>query len=88
MRLTSDRLDAVHDTDTYTTTVGVPSGFQPAAGATFARIAPRDVAHSTVPYRALSRDNATQAGAQMPPIVTHVPDMAGVALVQAWINAM
>jgi hypothetical protein len=88
MRLTSDRLDAVHDTDTYTTAVGVPSGFQPAAGATFARIAPRDVPHSAVPYRALARDNATQAGVQMPPIVSHVPDMAGVALVQAWINAM
>jgi hypothetical protein len=86
--LTSDKLGSVQATDTYSTAVGVPSGFQSYAGAGLLRVKPHDVAHSAIPYRALARDNATQTGAQMPPIGTHVPDMAGVALVDAWINGL
>jgi hypothetical protein len=88
MRLTVSELGSVQSTDTHATAVGVASNFQPVAGEKFFRIATGDVAHSAVPYRALARDNASHAGVQMPPIGTHVPDMAGVALVQAWIHAM
>jgi hypothetical protein len=88
MRLTVSDLGSVQSTDAYATAVGVPSNFQPVAGQKFLRIAPGDVAHSAVPYRALARDSASQSGVQMPPIATHVPDMAGVALVDAWITTM
>jgi hypothetical protein len=88
LRLSVSQLGSVNDTDTYVTAVGVPSTFQPTLGAGLLRIKPGDVAHSAIPYRALARDDASQSGVQMPPIGTHVPDMAGVALVDAWINAM
>jgi hypothetical protein len=85
MRLTAGALGGVQETDTYATAVGVPSRFQPNPGAGFLRIKPGDVAHSAIAYRALARDDVSRRGAQMPPIATHVPDMAGVALVHAWI---
>ena len=87
MRLTVGDLASVEATDTYVTAVGVTSGFQPSgaeAGDPFLRIKPDDVAHSAIPYRAASRE----PGVQMPPIATHVPDPAGVALLDTWIEGM
>ncbi len=88
LRLTTGGLSSVQSTDTYTTAVGVPSGFQPAPGAGFLRITPGDSAHSAIPYRDLARDTASQTGVQMPPIATHVPDVAGVTMVTTWIDGM
>jgi hypothetical protein len=85
MRLTSDALDSVQTTDTWRTAVGVTAYFQPVAGFTFMRIAPRDVARSLIPYRDGNRDDPK---IQMPPIATHVVDAQGLAAVKAWIDGM
>jgi hypothetical protein len=88
MRLTTNTLTSVEQTDTYATAVGVRSGFQPQPGATFSRIAPGDADHSSIPYRALARDSETDNGSQMPPLGSHVPDLRDVATLRTWINAM
>jgi hypothetical protein len=81
-------MDTVESTDTYATAVHVVSGFQPIAGQTFFRIAPGDVAHSAIPYRASRRDTPEESGIQMPPIGTHLVDTAGMALLDSWISGM
>ena len=87
LRLNVGQLATVQSTDTYTTTVNVPSEFQPSGQTGFKRITPHDSAHSCIPFRDGSRD-ANGEGNQMPPIDTHVVDTNGVALVKAWIDAM
>ena len=89
MRLEVAQLATVQSTSTWTTAVNVPSVFQPAPNAGYLRIAPRDAARSTIPYRDGRRDavGATVV-VQMPPVVTHLVDDAGVQAVSAWINTM
>ena len=63
----------------------VPPGAAPIAGTgAFFRLAPRDVAHSMIAWRASRRDGTTQ----MPPIATHVVDPDAVNLLDAWVNAL
>lgn len=71
----------------YTTTFGVMATLKP-DGASYLRIAPGDSAHSLVPLLASSRDKDAGGFEPMPPLVSHVPDNAGVALVNAWIDAL
>jgi hypothetical protein len=77
----------VQDLEAYTTTVNVPAQIMPDGG-TYLRIAPGDPAHSLVPLMATAR--APDAGGfdPMPPLVSHIPDVAGVALVTSWIEAL
>jgi hypothetical protein len=72
--------------DTYTTSVNVLSIDEP-NGVQYPRIAPGDAGASLMPLMDLSRGDASIFKA-MPPLVSHVPDTAGVALVQAWIGAL
>jgi hypothetical protein len=72
--------------DTYTTAVNVTATVTP-NGTTYKRIVPGDATHSLLPIMALARD--PDAGfLAMPPIVSHQADVAGVARVQAWIDAL
>lgn len=84
MRLNAGQLATVMATDTYTTGVGVVSGYQPTPDAGLLRIKPRDTAHSCVHFR----DSSRVAGQQMPPLATHIVDTAGVQLVDNWINSL
>ena len=45
---------------------------------------------SVIPYRDAARDPLPLdgTGTQMPPLVSHMPDTAGVASVRAWITAL
>jgi hypothetical protein len=67
----------------YTTSVNVPSSL-PDAG--YARITPGSPTMSAIPRLAGARKPA--ASAQMPPIVSHLVDAAGVAAIDDWIAAM
>jgi hypothetical protein len=84
MRLNAGQLASVMATDTYTTGVGVVSGYQPTPDAGLLRIKPHDTAHSCVHFR----DSSRVAGEAMPPFATHLVDTAGVQLVDNWINAL
>ncbi len=84
MRLDVARMATVRTTDTYSTSVNVPSTYQPTPGAGFLRIKPRDNAHSAIPYR----DGSRVKGVQMPPMATHLVDTAGLALTKSWIDSM
>jgi len=77
----------VQDLEAYTTTVNVPAQIMPDGG-TYLRIAPGDPAHSLVPLMATARDPDAGGFDPMPPLVSHIPDVAGVALVTAWIEAL
>jgi hypothetical protein len=77
------------DTDTYITAVNqvVQSSTYTTPSSQFSvytyRIAKNDLAHSLIPAVA-----AWRGPGQMPPVVTHVPDTAGLQLVKDWIVAM
>ena len=76
----------VDATDTWTTSVNVPSSYTPAgidAGG-FWRIRPGDAAHSMVPWRASRRNTA----AQMPPIDTELVDQNDVLLLDQWVGEL
>jgi len=89
MRLTTDGLGSVQDTDTFKTAVGVASSFQPTPNAGLLRIKPGDPAHSAIPFRDLSRTaQGSPLGWQMPPIATNIPDVAGVGTVKTWIESL
>jgi hypothetical protein len=77
---------AVKALDAYRTAVNVAANLQP-NGVAYKRIAPGDAAHSLVPLLAASR-NIDSGFEQMPPIVSHIPDDAGVRLLNTWINAL
>jgi hypothetical protein len=73
-------------TDTWLTSVDVPSSYTPAgidAGG-FWRIRPGDAAHSTIPWRASRRNTP----AQMPPIDTELVDQNDVALLNQWVGEL
>jgi len=86
----------VTQTDTYKTAAadgGVPIGdsgtYQSYRVAGYKRITPGDAAHSLVPALAASR--VTDGGSrfqQMPPLVTHTVDDAGLDAVRAWIGVL
>ena len=69
-------------TPTYMTTIGVASGFQ-RPDQRF-RVVAGDAMASVVHLRMSSR----AGGVQMPPIGTEIADPAGIAAVEAWINAL
>jgi hypothetical protein len=73
--------------DTYVSTVNVPGTLQP-FGRSYERVAPGDAGASLVPLMAASRQADGGGFIPMPPIVSHIPDDAGVALVNAWIDAL
>jgi hypothetical protein len=75
----------VPETDTYKTSVGIPSTFTPAGepAGSFQRIKPRDIAHSSIPWRDGRRDPT-----QMPPLATHLVDVESMKIVHAWINTL
>jgi hypothetical protein len=76
----------VSQLDAYTTTVGMMANLMP-NGASYDRIVPGDAGASLLVLMATARDS--DAGFKsMPPIVSHVPDQAGLALVTAWIDAL
>lgn len=65
------------------TTLDVPARYRPVAtGAPLPRIRPGDPAGSVLRLRAASRF----AARQMPPLGTHRPDAAALALIDAWIR--
>ena len=70
-------------TDTYKTAVNWGSTWQPDDGGTVLRIAAGDPGRSAVVIRASTRDDAQLI--QMPPLVTHLVDDAGVESLKAWI---
>jgi hypothetical protein len=72
--------------DTYTTAVGVLSNLTP-NGQQYMRIALGDAGASLIPLMDMTRGDAGPF-LPMPPIVSHIPDTADVAAVQAWINAL
>jgi hypothetical protein len=85
-------LGAYVDTDTYRTAVNVTPNLQPYADDGWKRITPHDTfgigdgglpGVSLIPYRDETRNN-TQL--QMPPIDSHIPDLADVAIVKNWIT--
>jgi hypothetical protein len=82
----------VRDLDSYKTTVNVQStrpNFD--AGANYVRIVPKDPASSILSILAGRRATGAMdpsADIQMPPVVTRAPDTQGVALLDAWINAL
>jgi hypothetical protein len=77
----------VNQLDTYTTSVNQPAIDQP-NGMTYMRIKPGDAADSLLPIMALKRAPNAGIFSPMPPIISHQPDTAGIANVQAWINAL
>lgn len=90
MRLSTSQLaeGRVDSLDTYTTAVNVTGHL---AFGEYKRIAPGDSAHSLVALMGLSRDPDAGAFLQMPPLLTHRPDMdpgTGMPAVQAWIDAL
>jgi hypothetical protein len=90
LKLTVDWTGALpsdmQQTDPWTTAYKVPSRVTPYGydSGGFWRIAPGDVAHSSIPWTASRRDGVTQ----MPPIGTHLVDQNDVALLNAWIGSL
>jgi hypothetical protein len=62
----------------------------PYAMANYYRIRPLDPTRSMIHLRMAARDALPGAEGwdQMPPLVTHAVDTAGLALVDGWINSM
>lgn len=88
MRLNAAALGSVAATDTWTTGMGVNSSFT-IPGVTNAEVfAPCDPSSSAAYYRMSVRDGVDGIGTQqqMPPIITHEPDTAGLATIAAWLN--
>jgi hypothetical protein len=77
----------VSDLDTYTSAVDVAATLAP-YGLPWMRIAPGDSSHSLLPQMASARQPDAGEYQQMPPIVSHAPDVSGVTLVKAWIDAL
>jgi hypothetical protein len=73
-------------TDTWRTSYKVPSNLTPYGydAGNFWRLAPGDVAHSSIPWTASHRDGVVQ----MPPLDTHLVDTNDVARLSAWIAAL
>jgi hypothetical protein len=78
----------VNQLDTYLTAVGVNATVDFPNGMTYMRIDPGNAALSLIPLNALARAPNQGAFDPMPPIISHQADTAGMANVQAWINAL
>lgn len=89
MRLQHDTLTDVTATQAFQQAINQESTFQP-PGATelYYRIRPTDPARSAIQFRMNVRDGEGATPQQMPPVATDLVDAAGVAAVQAWIEAM
>lgn len=93
MKLKSDGLATAATTDTVVTGANKKPGNnwpgEPAApdGGWYA-IHPGDVGRSLIPARMAARDVDDGGRAQMPPIITHRVDDAGVAAITTWIDSM
>lgn len=93
MKLKANALATVVGTDTVVKGVNKKPGNnwsgQPAApiGGWY-DIRPGDVSRSLIPARMNARDVLDGGTAQMPPVITHRVDDAGVAAVNAWITSM
>jgi hypothetical protein len=72
--------------DIYAMCANVPSRLLP-NGHPYLRIAPGNSSQSLLSLASLARDPAG-AFAPMPPIVSHIPDVADVQLIQNWIDAL
>lgn len=70
--------------EAYTTTYNVAATLP---SATYKRIAPGDVANSSVHFLASHRNNVVP-NAQMPPIDTHIIDPTGVGYLNTWISQL
>jgi hypothetical protein len=89
MRLDVATLTSVQSTDTYATGWNQPTqAYQIPAASTTYRFHACDLSESAAYYRASHRQgvNGTPSGVQMPPIVSHAIDDAGMATLAAWIN--
>jgi hypothetical protein len=90
LKLTVDATGALpatpQQTDTWVTSYKVPSTLTPygADAGGFWRIAPKDVAHSSIPWTVSRRDSVVQ----MPPLATHLVDQNDVQMLDTWIAAM
>jgi hypothetical protein len=76
----------VADLDPYTSEVGVMASLMP-GGMQYLRIAPGDAAHSLTVLTSIAR-GGDGGVPQMPTLVSHIPDDAGVTELEAWINAL
>ncbi len=87
MRLESNALDAVQSTDTWATGVNVPAYFLTSFGQTQIFV-PCAADKSAAYYRMSVRDGTggVPFGSQMPPVITHQTDRAGLAALAAWLN--
>jgi hypothetical protein len=79
-------LGTVADLDPYTSEVGVPASLTP-GGVQYLRIAPGDATHSLTVLTSITR-GGDGGIPQMPTLVSHIPDDAGVTELEAWINAL
>jgi len=87
MRLNVASLGSVTTTDTYRSSIGWPSFFQPTdGGVVFYRIARGDPERSSIVYRARIRDSALMI--QMPPLATHIVDDAAIQLLETWVRSL
>lgn len=90
LRLDVNALGAIDadrtQSDTWKTSVGVASTFQPQGvpPGTFVRIRPHDAATSSIPFRAGKRDGTVQ----MPPLATHLVDLDGLKAISDWIASL
>jgi hypothetical protein len=73
--------------DIYAMCANVTSRLMP-NGHPYLRIAPGDSAQSLIPLVSLAREPDAGAFSAMPPLVSHVPDVADVRLIQNWIDAI
>jgi hypothetical protein len=74
------------DTDTYVTAVNVKAVTPPWSTQGLYRIKPGDLTNSLV--ATLPNTRTTILNGQMPPIVTHQIDDAGVGTIQSWVQAL
>lgn len=85
-------LGAVADTATYQTAINQQSLYTPAtsgADVTWYRLRPLDASRSELLYRISVRDDgAAVVDRQMPPLISHHVDPAGIDAVTDWIAAM
>jgi hypothetical protein len=91
MRLNVASLATVQSTDTWNTAVGRPLSMLDQAFVPpwpMLRITPGNSRASAVSYRASVRDTDPAQSNQMPPMDTHVVPDAGVAILNAWIQAI
>jgi hypothetical protein len=88
LRLNYGALDEFESSDTFQTTVQIPSYWQPPNQKSLARLRPGDPDGSTIVIRAGVRDGRVGSMYQMPPLATHVVDAADVHALQMFVAAL